>query len=266
LDELTEKFTSPFTKDIDKVRAIYYWIADNIEYDHMSLKNKFRKSSEPDYVLTDRKAVCEGYSNLFSYMLDFCDIENQIVNGYARVSIETMFLKETNHAWNAAKLNDNWFLFDVTWGRDTLNKKVQDFYFQTAPDTFILNHYPKDYKWSLIDKDYSLEDYMNFPIYTNLFWDIGFSENIITKGHYTSVNDTFQIDLKINYPLLAKLYDIENQEWISFEKGNIIKKSDCFQLVVPRQGDFILRIGAFDSHDDSFTIYEEVAYFTIKNE
>jgi len=46
MDDLTSRLTEPFSEDIDKVRAIFYWIADNIEYDYENFKNKTITSNQ----------------------------------------------------------------------------------------------------------------------------------------------------------------------------------------------------------------------------
>ena len=52
------------------------------------------------------EGVCESYAKTFQLMLNFCDIENVLVAGYAGEA----------HAWNMAKLDDGeWYWFDLTW-------------------------------------------------------------------------------------------------------------------------------------------------------
>jgi hypothetical protein len=270
LDQLTKKLTKPFPKDIEKVRAIFYWIADNIEYDYLNFKNKTVTSIqvEPESVYKERKAVCEGYSNLFKSMLDLCSIESEVISGYARNDIETIFLYESNHAWNSVKINNRWYLFDVTWARDTLNKKVNDFYFQTDPKIFILNHYPLDYHWSLIRAKYSLDDYMKFPVYTNLFHELNFTEIISKKGFFRAQSDTVTINIKPRFEclLLTRLYDLDKNEWIPTQMGEFIRGDDFFKLYIPRKGKFVLRLGALTQNDGKGMIYDSIIYYLIDNE
>jgi len=270
LDKLTEKVTKPFTKDIDKTRAIFYWIADNIEYDYKNFKDKTVSSEQvkPEIVYHKRLAVCEGYSNLFKYMLDYCDIESEVISGYARNDLESIFVNESNHAWNSVKLNNKWYLFDVTWARDTLNKKVDDFYFQTDPETFILNHYPLDYEWSLLKTKYSLEDYMKFPIYTNLYYDLKFTDNPSKTGYFKAINNTVMVKIKPRFEclLLTTLYDVENGEWIKTQMGQFTQGNDFFKLYIPSKGKFILQLGALTQNDSTGMIYDSIIYYVIDNE
>lgn len=267
LDKLTEKLTNPFPVEIDKVRAIYYWIADNIKYDYVSYKNRIQISSQPEIVYLNRIAVCAGYSNLFAYMLDLVGIENNVISGYTRKELDTTFRKETNHAWNSIKLNNKWYLFDVTWARDTLNNTVHDFYFKTDPEIFILNHYPTDYKWALLDTKYSPNDYMRFPVYTNLFYDLKFTDTISKEGFFNAKNDTVRIKIKPSFDclILTQLYDTRSVEWINTQRGDVIRGDDFFKMYIPRKGKFILKVGALLQDDNSFRIYDEIIFYTVEN-
>ena len=65
LVEFIEKNTN---SELEKARAAYYWIANNIKYD---VKKYFKDKSsyyEPEEVFEKKKALCAGYSNLFKYM------------------------------------------------------------------------------------------------------------------------------------------------------------------------------------------------------
>lgn len=270
LEKLTKKLTDPFPLDIEKVRAIFVWIADNIEYDYVNFKNNTVTSIQvqPETVYKERKAVCEGYSNLFKLMLDLCNIESEVISGYARNDIETIFLNESNHAWNSVKINNRWYLFDVTWAKDTLNNKVNDFYFQTDPEIFIFNHYPLDYRWSLLRTEYSLDDYMKFPIYTNLFYELRFTDKISKQGYYKAQNDTVTINLKARFDclLLTELCDLDNNEWIPTQMGEFIRGDDYFKLYIPRKGKFALRLGALTQNDGKGMVYDSIIYYLIDNE
>ena len=270
LDKLTKKLTKPFSHDIEKVRAIYDWIANNIEYDYVNFRNKTVTSIQvqPESVYKDRKAVCAGYSNLFKSMLDLCNIESEVVSGYARNDIETIFINESNHAWNSVKINNKWYLFDATWARDTLNNKVNYFYFQTDPKIFILNHYPTDYHWSLLRTKISLDDFMKFPVYTNLFHELNFTEAISKKGYFKAQNDTVTINIKPRFEclLLTRLYDLDKNEWIPTQMGEFIRGVEFFKLYIPRKGKFVLKLGALTQNDSQGIIYDSIIYYLIDNE
>lgn len=270
LDNLTNKITKPFTNNTDKTRAIFDWIAENIKYDYQDFKDNTitKKQVQPGVVFQKRKAVCEGYSNLFKYMLDYCNIENKVIDGYGRNSLKTLFVNKPNHTWNSVKLNGKWYLFDVTWARDTLNKKVDYFYFKTDPNIFILSHYPLDYKWSLLEKHYSLDDFRKFPIYTNLYYDIHFTDKISTKGYFKAIHNTVTIKLKprFKFSLITKLYDLEKAEWLPVKRSKFTRGDEHLKIFIPRKGKFILQVGAMKLEAHSIAIYDPIIYYVVVNE
>jgi transglutaminase/protease-like cytokinesis protein 3 len=271
ISDLTRKLTMPFSSDLLKVRALFFWLASNIEYDYKdnetSLWTNYPSVKEK---LNDtykfRKGVCSGYSHLFKYMLRLSGIKSKVISGYARNDLKSCFPQNPNHAWNSVKIENKWYLFDVTWARDTL-KKVNDFWFKTDPDIFILNHYPLYEPYTFTKKQYSFEDFYQFPIYTSSFYDLKFTNDISKIGHFNAVNDTVTININPNFKclLLTKLYDIHNKKWIPAQPGGFVSGADYFKLYIPKKGDFVLKLGALKQNDNSFVIYDELVFYTIEN-
>ncbi len=57
-------------------------------------------------VLLDGEGVCDSYTKAFQMLLNYCNIENVYVNGYAGEA----------HAWNLVCLDDGqWYWYDLTW-------------------------------------------------------------------------------------------------------------------------------------------------------
>ncbi len=64
-----------------------------------------------------------------------------------------------NHAWNAVKLNNKWYLCDATWSSGYIDMATYIFeydyvntYFLQDPIEFNTHHIPLDDSWKLIDK------------------------------------------------------------------------------------------------------------------
>ena len=55
--------------DKAKVKLIYKWVAENIEYDYEKYKANIPVDCEPANVLTNKKTVCSGYARLFTKLL-----------------------------------------------------------------------------------------------------------------------------------------------------------------------------------------------------
>jgi transglutaminase/protease-like cytokinesis protein 3 len=186
--DLAYLIAEPFKTDSEKVRAIFYWMTQNIAYDYQSLLNK--KYATPFYGdnltdLTDyyykriyhtiltKKGVCEDYALVFQYLCKTNKIPCEMVIGYALVVRPSNYLKlaltedESNHAWNAVMINKKWYLIDVTFasGYIDLNKirfvrKLNNFYYLTPPKDLILDHHPVDSRWQLLDKPLDIKSFI----------------------------------------------------------------------------------------------------------
>ncbi len=170
---ITNQLTRPFTDQISKTRAIYTWIANNINYDCPAYHIPTKRVSEPEKVLKLRKAVCEGYANLFQEMCSNANIQCLTIDGYARVSIDDIGNKSKapNHTWNAVQINGVWKLIDVTWASGVVDKKVKyftklfsDFYFFTDPNKFIYSHYPTLKAWLLTKQKITFKEFNENPL------------------------------------------------------------------------------------------------------
>lgn len=168
LDSLAFYLTYPFQTDRAKARAIFRWIASNIEYDWESLQSGayIRNSMEAKDVLKSRSTVCEGYSNLFKELANRAGLESEKIIGYAKGYgyNPDQALGGVDHAWNAIKIGGEWKLVDVTWagGGDRVanrEKKFNDFYFLTPPEHFINDHLPSITKWQLLDRPISKAEF-----------------------------------------------------------------------------------------------------------
>ena len=271
ISDLTNKLTTPFNSDLLKVRALFFWLVTNIEYDNKVPETSFWTNYPSDkeeltktYKL--RKGDCRGYSHLFTYMLRLAGIKSRAIYGYSRIDFKDCFPQKPNHAWNSVKIENEWYLFDVTWARNTL-KKVNDFWFKTDPDIFILNHYPKYEPYTYTKKQFSFEDFCQFPIYTSSFYDLKFTNDKSKTGHFNAVNDTVTFNLKPNFKclLLTRLYDIHSKKWIPAQPGGFVNGAYSFKLYIPNKGDFVLKLGALKQNDNSFVIYDELVFYTIEN-
>lgn len=272
IEQVTLKITEPFDSDIEKVRAIYFWIASNIEYDYEGIDSyNWENYSSFDDILTatfeNRKGICSGYSHLFERMANLCDIDCEVISGFARADLETIFVEESNHSWNKVLIDGSWKLLDVTWARDTVRREVDNFFFLTDPELFILNHYPEDYESALLDETYTYNDFMNFPLYRPHFHSTGFSNHIAKSGLHEAINDTVRISIQPNYDciLLPMWYDLQEQEWVKVQAGESEQSEGWLKLFVPRKGNFLLKVGALTQTDSSFSVTDELVYFKVKN-
>ena len=182
----------------------YYWIGSNIKYDRELLNKKetisnkeFWKTQKENIVYNSRKGVCAGYAKLYSWFLEWADIETIVISGHIR-NQKNHYVKldaddNFRHAWNAIKINGKWILVDTTWGTSN-NSEISDFYFDIKPEFAIITHFPEDKKWQLLEKPLSLNEFNQSKFINSIWFFKGFSNipKLKTDKEY------FYFEYKIN--------------------------------------------------------------------
>ena len=219
-DELARQLASLGKTDREKVRAIFRWITEHIDYNVMPFGRGKKKSlsfyNEPDdsnvalpplseriaaKVLNTGVAFCDGYSRLFKSLCDHAGIKAEIIYGYARTNTNRRF--GVNHTWNAVYIDSSWYLLDVTWASGFVSygneyiRQFNDFYFLTPPSDFIRDHYPEDPQWSLLKDPPVYREFAQSPFRYSGYVKAGVSSYFPSKGVIdVSVGDTILIELK----------------------------------------------------------------------
>ena len=159
---LASYLAQPTSSDLEKVRSFYVWVTYNIAYDVQAFQ-QYRpghyQPATPNEVLSRRKAVCQGYADLFQALCQHYDIKCFVVPGYSKGlnRREPQDITRGDHAWNAVKIQDAWYLVDATWGSGGLNEQLQfvkrpnNTYFLTPSEVFIEDHAPLDPLWQLLE-------------------------------------------------------------------------------------------------------------------
>lgn len=151
----------------------YYWIALHIDYDDsISLEDISRTREAAESVQTatafkSKKTTCLGFTNLYSSFLDHFDIDHRLVLGYSRSPMNVLEAIEPreDHAWSAIRLNDEWHLVEITWANQLIDdRQARDYYFKTDPAEMMLQHFPKNEKWQLLDEKWSFDKFVKAPL------------------------------------------------------------------------------------------------------
>jgi transglutaminase/protease-like cytokinesis protein 3 len=193
-EELSQKLTAGYTTDLEKTRAIFRWITENIAYrmgpspgkktqqlfmaddnDTGALKPLDQRVA--DAVLQNRQALCEGYARLFKTLCDFAGIHSELVYGYARTETFKRIQRfRSNHTWNAVRIDSSWYLLDVTWASgyidDRSGRFIRDLdeqYFLSTPEVFIREHYPDDLSWTLMQDPPLMPEFRYSPFKQRAF-------------------------------------------------------------------------------------------------
>ncbi|CAA9246065.1 MAG: hypothetical protein AVDCRST_MAG56-1724 [uncultured Cytophagales bacterium] len=191
LKSLSDKLTQPFSADVDKFRAIYRWVCDNIQNDfELYARNKAgreRRRDDPralagwnqqlnpqffQKLLRERKTVCTGYAYLVKELAFHAGLACRIVDGYGRTAGANVGGPGIpNHSWNAVQLDGQWHLCDATWSSGvvdpTQRKFIQQFsdaYFLPPPALFARNHYPLDTACLLMADKPTLREFLHGPL------------------------------------------------------------------------------------------------------
>jgi hypothetical protein len=155
-----------FATPTEKTRAIFVWIANNIEYDVVNMfalnfyEDPAEKVGKP---LKTRKGICENYASLFTAICSRAGIRSLVVEGYTK---QRGFVGYIPHAWSAALLDGSWWLFDPTWGSGYVDngkfvRKMNESYFKAMPENFIATHMPFDCLWEFLYYPVTTEDFFN---------------------------------------------------------------------------------------------------------
>jgi len=171
LSGLAQALGKGLSTEKEKVRAFYVWIAANIEYDIKTFENRkeieyeeWREMQAPQQVLKSKRAVCDGYSNLFVALCETSDIaafkvSGQVKNSKGRVA-------RVSHAWVLVRADEQWGLADPTWGAGDVDadegkyiKRFKADLFFTDPSTLIVDHYPEDPLFQLLPTPLRFEEF-----------------------------------------------------------------------------------------------------------
>ena len=173
IEKLTKRIDYDFKTNIEKARAAYTWVALNIRYKNKNpniietnkvywifsdddLKRKIKKEKEKVTrdTFKNKTAVCNGYAFLFHKICTLLNIENELVYGYVRRSINDIGYIPTskNHVWNAVKIDDEWIYVDATWAAGYVSdgiwqQKLNTSYFNIKKEDLRLTHYPSENIW-----------------------------------------------------------------------------------------------------------------------
>ncbi|WP_456441152.1 transglutaminase domain-containing protein [Psychroserpens sp.] len=253
ITDFSDRVENDFNTDIDKVRAVYYWISNHIVYDFKSLRNgsnaydAIEMKSEEQYQndllkmekkyaersLKKQRAVCEGYAQLLKFTLLELDIETEVVSGFAKTFVYEIgkIRNNSNHAWNAVKIDNEWKLIDATWstGIEEYKPKVFEFtdtYFLISPSDLILSHLPTENKWQLLDNSITKADFFYGPIVFERYFNSGLKLIKNTSGIIKQKTNSFieiefdRIDDTASYYYTFK-EDNTSQELFFQKKENV---------------------------------------------
>lgn len=111
INSILNSIIKPGMTETEKIRTVHNWIVCNITYND----NYYDRGDSFNHVsnlLNNKTGVCQGYSVTFYIFMKQMGIPCTLVMGKT---------DNVSHAWNAVKLDGNWYYIDVTWDDPVVN-------------------------------------------------------------------------------------------------------------------------------------------------
>lgn len=273
ITELANILSQNATTEMEKARIIYAWTTQHITYDLPAFIDAVYNDKYPEVnaekVLRDRTTICSGYSNLYFALAEAMNLESVIVVGYAKgATPDNERFQDVNHSWNAVKIDNSWYLLDATWGAGSVidNKfkpNYQPYYFATAPDELINNHFPKDPGWQLLDQTYARTEFDDLPRISSSFYNLGI-ELVSYDNYQILAQNRVNIKLKAPQDIVAIASLKQGNQDVS-ETAILVNHQDdnlIINVAPPASGFYDLIIYAKEK--DNSEEYQEIINYQIK--
>ena len=238
--------------DLEKARAVYIWLTDNIQYDDASYNNGYFGDNSAENVLLTHLAVCAGFADLFTEIAIKTGIEASTMGGYSKGIgySEGDSFNEPDHAWNAVKIDGVWKIYDATWGQGAATedswgtiksiKKFNEQWFNVDPKLAIFTHFAEHPEQNFLTQKITLAEFDRLP---------SLSPGIFAMGWFSAEELLAQV--KTKKPI--KLPEVRNVD-VSFKivqapKTNTIKLKEkaSFEITSSEEQKFFL-INEFDEY------------------
>jgi transglutaminase/protease-like cytokinesis protein 3 len=232
-------------------RAIFTWIVYNIEYDHRQENNvqpgkkvqveftskeeyenyfKDRIASKIETTLKRRKGICQDFSWLYQVMLAEVGIECEFVSGHGRTDPGELgrIPKIPSHAWNAAKIDGEWALFDLTWSTSMFETEENGFFMFSAKE-FLKTHFPSEEKWQLLEEPMSIEDWAKTIYWYKIYSKYKVKSLTVNDEPHENMYLPYNSELKLSLDLSPdkSLYAMKNQ---GQKRVKLTKSGDVYSL------------------------------------
>lgn len=166
--------------DYEKIRAIYKWMCDNIEYDTSY------EIHDADNCYDEKKGVCQAYCNLFYYIAKSIGIRVEIIDGKSKDSDGD--IGSSGHSWLFAYVKENHgILLDPTWGAGSvgggefIKKDNCWLWFNVDPQWMILSHFPNHESYQLLDNPISLQEFYSLYPVNSIWLEFGIDPKYIYR-------------------------------------------------------------------------------------
>ncbi|MEY5049178.1 MAG: hypothetical protein RLZZ175_2537 [Bacteroidota bacterium] len=216
INELADCINEKSNSEYDKSLLLYAWLTHNIRYDDYNYNNNStdETNQSAEAVFKSKTGVCAGYSTLAVAIGKAMGLEIIEVHGYSKGYgyQEGTRINESNHAWNAIKINQKWLLMDATWGsgygKNDNGKLVtfqeyDTYWFNTKPEEFILSHLPENNEYQCLESPIAKEVFENMPYVNVSIFNLKVNSqhlfNSLTNRNISSMCYTYKFPHQFNY-------------------------------------------------------------------
>lgn len=265
---IADTITRPFAGKMEKARAIFYWISNNISLDPKAMRGNDNRKTDPVDVIQLRKTTPLGYSLLVQEMCSMANIRCLSVDGYVKYNAADIRNKadDINHSWNVVQLGqspDQWFYIDaakasgyVDAGTKQFVKRFTSGYFFADRNLFNLDHFPDNDAWQLGGGPKSVTEFYNLPVIGYAAYDYGLQKHEPRNG-FIKTKPTSEVRFSFNYSHAERIKNIyfqmgeERKKWkpepIRFNDNNGVvsfsytfKRADSYPLKIVADGNELL--------------------------
>lgn len=223
VDEVSSSIYKASMTDEEKVFATWKYLEDNAHYDDECLEyleqNDFYVAPGDDYPYKDSSSaygilckgvgVCASYAATTKLLLTNAGVDTDVMLGYLD--------KTFPHAWNAVKLDNNWYQIDIT--NNYTNAGIPYYLYNASTAQASDMAYVLDDRWELDDVVYAFNNPDNSKEWYTANGLVAGSKNelkdAIIKGWKETEYDCYAVKSKIevstsnedDYKFLASVYE-----------------------------------------------------------
>lgn len=246
----------------ERAKALHDFVAQHVDYDGVALRTRNFPPQDADTVFRTGTGVCAGYANLYSAMAQAAGMEAVVVVGHTR-DLDGNLGSSVGHAWNAIRIDGDWFLVDTTWDAgylegDDFVPRLQSIYFLTPPSAFVGDHQPEDPAWQLLEEPLSRAEFLRQPMLGPKFASQGLEIVGVDRLQMESQGDpSFGILNPRGRAVIASFQSPSGAEGHCEVRGTSDLRVQCD---VPRDGTYSVSIFAADPGETSYPFAGRVHY------
>ncbi|MES2241213.1 MAG: transglutaminase domain-containing protein [Bacteroidota bacterium] len=202
MDSISNYIKNNFQTEPDRIRAVFYWTANTISYDADNMfEVKFDESLQDriSRAFIAQKGNCFDYASIFNQLANAVGIKSMVISGYTKWN--KVRIDNLSHAWNAARIDNKWYLFDPTWGsgyviNGVFSRKIDNDNFKVEPEMMINSHMPFDYLWQFLNHPLTNQEFMD-GVYDGVKENFDFEKEIARYESLPKVEQLLEISQRI---------------------------------------------------------------------